>query len=195
MLVGYNLLRRSSHSPTVEEANLIAVNTLVQAGCQVIYLDFLDGDRRQLKQILSLLEPGYTLLVPRFEILAKSQSSFLQIIETLKKHNSHVQSLEENYLLDSNSPLIECFNLATKFFLAEDRSTSNSKLIPFKREDKGEGRPPTSEEKKELIRLLRSLKINNKKITICQICKMANIGRTTYYNLFPIDKKIKKIAS
>ena len=192
MRTGYNLLRKSSRSSSVEEANLIAVNTLIQAGCERIYLDFAPGEKSQLWKALSLLKPGNTLLVPRFQILAKSQSSFLKIIDALKQKSAHLESLEESYLLSSNSQLIECLNLATALFPSEEKYCRC--IRPLKK-PKINGRPHISNEQKELIHLLHLLKINDKKINVTKICQLSGICRATYYNLFPDSNKTQKIAS
>ena len=189
MIIGYNLLREDHRFKGVERDNLLAVETLVRAGCERIYLDFSrKQEKRQLIKVLSLLEANDTLIVPRSKILGESKSSFLQRIEILQQKGVHLQSLEENYLFPSSFSLLDWLNLSLKLFPDEEFS-SNSQPVSLPKKNDKTGRHPLPKEQQELIRLLRLVRIGQKKINVTKICKLAGICRPTFYNLFPANKK------
>ncbi len=189
MIIGYNLLREDHRFKGVEKDNLLAVETLVRAGCERIYVDFsLKQEKRQLIKVLSLLKTNDTLIVPRSKILGESKSSFLQRIEILQQKGVHLQSLEENYLFPSSFSLLDWLNLSLKLFPDEDLGENFQPISLPKKNDKI-GRHPLPREQQELIRLLRLVRIGQKKINVTKICKLAGICRPTFYNLFPAHKK------
>ena len=189
MLIGYELLREDSRPSAVEQLKTEAVEKLHQAGCQRIYLDFQKGTNTQLQSAFSDLKAGDILVVLRFNSLGDSKLSFLQNLNLLRVKGVHLQSLEENFLLPSNSMKTEDL-IKTLFPFAEPRKKSGSSPTvpktqkePKTKKGKKMGRPiAMPEEKRELIRLLRAC---NQDITITEICKLVNISRPTYHKYFP----------
>lgn len=194
MLIGYILLRKYQKTGTEQNA-LLAIEALVRARCDRIYLDFLTQKKTQLALVLSSLKAGDILVIPKSKILGESRASFLQIIQILQREGVHLQSIEEDYFLTASSSFVDCFNLATRLFPNEEITLSNCQSFALPQEQKKDGgRPAIPEEKKELIRLLRLLKINQKKInqskiTITKICRLASVSRQSYYNIFPRTQK------
>ena len=189
MIIGYNLLRQDHRFRRAKQNNFLAVETLLKAGCEQIYVDFYENQQKsQLIKALSLLETDDILIVPRSKILGGSKSSFLQRIEVLKQKGVHLQSLEEDYLFPSSFSLLDWLQLTGKLF-PDDEFLSNSQPIPLSKKINKIGRSPLSQEQQELIRLLRLVKIKQKKISVSKICKLAGVCRRTYYNLFPVQSK------
>ena len=190
MLIGYNLLRKDGRYKGAKTANLLAVEALVTAGCDKIYLDFIGQEKTQLALVLNRLKTGDILMVPRSQILGESRASFLQTIQTLQRQGVHLQSLEENYLFPSSFSLLDWLELSTQLFPDEELTRSNYQPIPLpQKSPKDGGRPALPEEQKELIRLLKLVRINQKKINISKICRLASVCRQSYYNLFPPHQK------
>ena len=198
MLIGYILLRDSYRFQGVEPTNILALEALIRAGCELIYLDFWDEEKTQLHLLLSELKTNDILIVPRSKILGSSRASFLQRIQLLQYKGVHLQSIEDNYFLPSSLSLSERLNLTTKFFPVAELNRSNCQpitLIPRPQTSQKDcGRPPLPKEQKELIRLLRLLRINQlqnhqKPITVLRLCRLARICKQTYYNLFPSSQK------
>ncbi len=195
MLIGYELLREDSRPSAVEQLKTEAVEKLHQAGCQRIYLDFQKGTNTQLQSAFSDLKAGDILVVLRFDSLGDSKLSFLQNLNLLRVKGVHLQSLEENFLLPSNSMKTQDL-IKTLFPFVEPRKKSGSSPTlpithqqpkiqkkPKTKKGKKMGRPiAMPEEKRELIRLLRAC---NQDITITEICKLVNISRPTYHKYFP----------
>ena len=164
MLIGYNSL--SNHDCSSEQQQ---IEQLKQAGCQKIYAS--------LALALDSLNRNDILVVANLKILAQSKFSLLQTFDLLQEKSAYLQSLEDDYLFSSFS--LHKNNLISEHQAGLEPSLSRPKSSKHKRK---KGRPAISAEQKELIYLLRT---NYPDMSITKICKLTNICRQSYYNLFP----------
>jgi len=104
MLVGY------ARVSTSEQDCALQTDALTAAGCDRVFVETASGmkqDRPELQAALSALQPGDTLVVWRFDRLARSLRQLLETIERLEGNGMRFRSLTE----------------------AVDTSTSGGKLI------------------------------------------------------------------
>lgn len=181
MLIGYELLRKDDLLDA-EQSNTEAVKRLEQAGCSQIYLDFDRENRLQFQEAFESLKTGDILVLIRLDSLGSSRLSFLHQLTLLKEKGVHLQSLNENFLIPSNSLPTE---VLIKKLLSLSQLNKCSSTLEKKRKSK-KGRPTAlPPEKRELVRLLKK---TNQKISITEICKLAGISRPTYNKYFPKPK-------
>jgi len=117
-LVGY------ARVSTVEQNLDLQIDALTAAGCTRIFSEHKSGatsDRPQLKALCDYLRPGDTVVVWRFDRLARSVSHLLAFVTACARADIHLRSLQD--AIDTSTP-VGVFQLQLVGALAElERNT------------------------------------------------------------------------
>lgn len=165
---------------TVSQELEVQIQSLEKEGCDKIYYEKFTGtktDRPQLKEVLSLLEEGDTLVVTKLDRLARNTEEGIQIIKGLFSKGVRVHVLNVGLLEDTT---MGRFFLTTLLAVAEmERNliverTQEGKAIARQREDFREGRP-NKYSKKQVAHALELLENHSYK----QVEEITGISKST----------------
>lgn len=177
MKVGY--VRISKHIQNKQ----LQLDALGREGCEKIFIDEMTGttrEREQLKEALSFLRPGDTLVVWKFDRMARSLKNMIDIANELREKGIEFVSITEK--VDTSTPggkLIFHMMAALAEFehdLIKERSIAG--LEAAREQGKQGGRPKVLDEKQKnrLQRLAR-----DKSFSVQELCGMFGISQATYY--------------
>jgi len=177
MLIGY--ARVSTH-----DQNLVLQNdSLKEAGCEKIFSDQVSGtkdSRPGLSRAMDTLRKGDTLIVWKLDRLGRSLSHLVEFINDLKNKEIGFKSLQEN--IDTTSGVgklvFHMFAALAEFEKDLIRERTMAGLSSARARGKLGGRPKILDDKK--IALAKTMH-KNKEISVKEICKTLNIGKTTFY--------------
>jgi len=165
---------------TVSQELEVQIQSLEKEGCDKIYYEKFTGtktDRPQLKEVLSLLKEGDTLIVTKLDRLARNTEEGIQIIKGLFSKGVRVHVLNVGLLEDTT---MGRFFLTTLLAVAEmERNliverTQEGKAIARQREDFREGRP-NKYSKKQVAHALGLLENHSYK----QVEEVTGISKST----------------
>ncbi|WP_393960298.1 recombinase family protein [Priestia megaterium] len=165
---------------TVSQELEVQIKSLEKEGCDKIYYEKFTGtntDRPQLKEVLSLLKEGDTLIVTKLDRLARNTEEGIQIIKGLFSKGVRVHVLNVGLLEDTT---MGRFFLTTLLAVAEmERNliverTQEGKAIARQREDFREGRP-NKYSKKQVAHALDLLENHSYK----QVEEITGISKST----------------
>jgi len=177
MLIGY--ARVSTH-----DQNLVSQeDSLKEAGCKKIFSDQVSGtkdSRPGLSRALDMLREGDTLVVWKLDRLGRSLSHLVEFINDLKNKKIGFKSLQEN--IDTTSGvgklIFHMFAALAEFEKDLIRERTMAGLSSARARGKLGGRPKVLDDKR--VALAKTMH-KNKEITVKEICKTLNIGKTTFY--------------
>lgn len=190
MIYGY---ARVSTKGQARDGNSLEGQTsaLQEAGAEIIYHDSYTGcstHRPELDKLLSVLQPGDTLMVTKLDRFARSLYQGTQLIENLTEKEVTIHVL--NLGVMNNTPtgkLIRNLMLGIAEFerdMIKER-TSEGKAIAREKGIRVDGRP----EKNIPLPLFRDFvkKQKDGEMTVAECCAVLNISRSTWY------KKLKEV--
>ncbi|MBW7883705.1 MAG: recombinase family protein [Caldilineaceae bacterium] len=177
MLIGY------ARVSTGEQNLDLQVDALRQAGCQRVFTDEVSGvksDRPGLQEVTEFLRERHTLVVWRLDRLGRSLRDLVQRVEELPQRGIGFRSLHES--IDTTSSVgkfqFHVFSAKAEFErdLIRDRTIAGLRAARARGRLGGRRRKMTPEKVKMASRL-----IQNKVISINEICKILGISRSTLY--------------
>ena len=178
MLIGY--ARVSTHDQTLA----LQQDALEKEGCDKIFTDTASGakaERPGLKQALSYVRPGDTLVVWRLDRLGRSLRDLIEQITALEKRGIGFKSLTEQVdTTTSGGKLIfHIFGALAEFERDIIRERTNAGLQAARARGRLGGRPRAlnSSKKIAMAQALYADKTNS----VSDICKTLNISRATLY--------------
>jgi DNA invertase Pin-like site-specific DNA recombinase len=130
-----------------EDQNLdMQIDAMTKTGCEKIFADKFTGStakRVQLQRALAYLERGDTLVIWKFDRLARSLVDLLNIFADLHARGIQIHSLTEN--IDTSSPggkfYFQMLGAVAEFQRAVIRENQKAGIIAAKRRGKHLGRP------------------------------------------------------
>ena len=108
---------------TVEQNFALQVDALEKVGCEKIFKDTASGsisERKILKETLSYLREGDTLVVWRLDRLGRSLKHLIELVNELKEKNIEFESVIEN--IDTATPTGQFFFHVTGAFAELERN-------------------------------------------------------------------------
>jgi DNA invertase Pin-like site-specific DNA recombinase len=177
MLIGY--ARVSTHDQTLD----LQRDALNKAGCERIFTDTVSGtkeERKGLREALSHLRRGDTLVVWRLDRLGRSLRHLIDTVTELNAKGVGFKSLQENIdTTTSGGKLVfHIFGALAEFEREIIRERTQAGLTSARSRGKVGGRPKALTPKE--IQMLRGMSAD-KSLTVADICKTLGIGRTTFY--------------
>lgn len=98
--IGYARVSSADQDCALQEA------ALKEAGCSIVRSEKQSGTslegRQELALVLSLLQPGYTLMVTRIDRLARSVADLEQVVASVRAAGAHLRATEQP--IDTASP-------------------------------------------------------------------------------------------
>ena len=160
------------------------VKKLEEANCDEIFQEKVSGakdDRPELDKLMNKLRKGDTVCVVRFDRLGRRMIKLVELIKEFQSRGVEFVSLQDN--VDTTTPIgMLLFNICAAFSEMERELIKERVLAGLeiaKSNGKIGGRPTVlTKAKQEMIEALKS----SDKLSVTQICKTVDIGRTTYYN-------------
>ncbi len=177
MLIGYARV-------STDDQNLdLQRDALKTAGCEQIFTDRVSGtkaERAGLKDALSHLRSGDTLVVWRLDRLGRSLRHLIDTVTDLEARGIGFKSLTENIdTTTSGGKLVfHIFAALAEFEREIIRERTKAGLTAARARGKSGGRPKALTQKQ--IQMLRNLAADPAN-SIDDICKTLGISRTTYY--------------
>ena len=179
MKVGY------ARVSTRDQNSELQTTTLSDAGCERIFEESASGalkNRPQLKEALSFLREGDTLIVWKLDRLARSLRQLIETVEDLHERGIGFVSLTEN--IDTTTPggkmIFHVFGALAEFERELIRERTNAGLKAAKDRGVKLGRPRSLDD--DQIAIARSLKAAGS-MTSAQIAEHLGISRPTLYRL------------
>lgn len=154
MLFGY---ARVSTDDQNLEAQIDALN---DAGAERIFTDKISGTRRtrpELDQLLDQLRPGDTIIVTKYDRLARSLKDLLELVDLIKEKKAGFKSLSED--IDTTTPagtlIFHVFASIAQFERERIAERTREGLAAARKRGRVGGRRPslTPEQKDEVRRL------------------------------------------
>lgn len=164
-----------------------------ELGVDRVFVDKCSGkntDRPALKELMSVLQEGDTVIVESYSRMSRSTTDLLKIVSELQEMGVNFISKKEN--IDTTTPagklMLTIFAGLNQFEreVMLDRQREGIEAMPVvngkrvsARNGVGFGRP-----KKEPANLREVQAMQRRgEITVAQACEMVGVGKTTWYNL------------
>lgn len=182
MRFGYARVSKNDQSLDVQ------IQKLTDVGCDEIFKEKISGakdNRAQLNLMISKLRKGDTVCVVRLDRLGRRMLKLIELINEFKDKGIGFVSLEND--IDTGTPIgMLLFNICAAFSemerqLIKERVRAGLEAA-HKKGRKG-GRPKVITP--ETIEKIKSFKRSDE-FSVTAICKMLQIGRTTYYRAIAI---------
>jgi len=181
MIVGYARV-------STQEQNLdLQLQTLQDSGCERIFTEKTSGaqrDRPELKAALSYMRQGDTLMVWKFDRLARSLKQLIETIENLEAQKIGFKSLTE--AIDTTTPggrlIFHIFASLAEFERSIIAERTQAGLIAAKKLGRTGGRP-RSIGQEDLIAAKAMLKEHN--LTVEEVARRMKIASATLYRYIP----------
>ena len=161
----------------------LQIDALKKAGCEKIFTDEMSGaksERPGLREALSFVRQGDTLVVWRLDRLGRSLKDLIDRVEELKGRQVQFRSLNEN--IDTSSSggkfMFHIFSALAEFERDLIRERTMAGLMAARARGRLGGRPkimPT-----EKIKMAASL-MKDPSLSVKDICRNLGISRTTLY--------------
>src|SRR3954454_3013047 len=183
MLIGYARI-------STQDQNLdLQRDALTKAGCEQIYTDRVSGTkatRPGLREALSHLRSGDTLVVWRLDRLGRSLRHLIDTITDLQERGVGFKSLTES--IDTTTSggrlVFNIFGSLAEFEREIIRERTNAGLSAARSRGKNGGRPKKLTAKQ--VQMLQHLAAD-KKHSVSEICQTLGIGRTAFYRYLEAD--------
>ena len=173
---------------TRDQNSELQTTTLTDAGCERIFEESASGalkNRPQLKEALSFLREGDTLVVWKLDRLARSLRQLIETVEDLHERGIGFISLTES--IDTTTPggkmIFHVFGALAEFERELIRERTNAGLKAAKDRGVKLGRPRSLDD--DQIAIARSLKAAGS-MTSAQIAEHLGISRPTLYRLLDV---------
>lgn len=192
MIVGY--ARVSTQEQFLENQ----IHLLKEYGCEKIYTDVASGvreDREGLKEMISYLRPGDTVVVYKIDRIFRSLKNLVGLIDLFNQNQVQFKSLSEpdfNTTSSNGKFLLQIFGAVAEFERNLISERTKIGLINARKRKKLLGRPKGA--KKETIDKYHYAEhlYETKNTPIDKACQIAGISKTSFYR---IDKEISKDKS
>lgn len=177
MLIGYSRISTSDQSLDMQN------DALKKNGCEMIFSDVASGvkaERAGLKQALSHLRSGDTLVVWRLDRLGRSLLHLIQTVKDLSEKGISFKSVQEaiDTTTSGGQLFFHIFGALAQFEreLTKERIGSGLKAARARGKFGGRPRCMTDHEIKKL-----NEHYSNKNIAVKDLCKLYNITKPTLY--------------
>ncbi|WDP90470.1 MAG: recombinase family protein [Desulfobacter sp.] len=178
MQIGY--ARVSTHEQNLD----LQIDELKKAGCEKIFQDKVSGvaaARPGIKEAVSFLREGDTLVVWRLDRLGRSLKNLIELVGRFQEKQIGFKSLKESIDTTNSSGKLIFHLFAALAEFERDLISERTKagLAAARARGKNGGRPSkhSEKDKKMIVELY-----NSRKHSIKEICETFGISKTTMYN-------------
>lgn len=188
MLIGY------ARVSTAEQNLDLQIDALNKAGCERIYQDVASGartDRPELAKAIDMTRKGDVLVVWKLDRLGRSLKHLIETMSLIESRKVGFKSLHESIdtTTASGKLIFHIFSSLAEFERALISERTRAGLDAARARGRLGGRPARLSPAD--IRKINAM-LQDKSITIMDICKTFAISRPTFYNYFPGGKPREK---
>jgi DNA invertase Pin-like site-specific DNA recombinase len=177
MLIGY------ARVSTDDQLHDLQIDSLNSIGCEKIFTDKISGtisQRPGLSKLKEQLRKGDTLVVWRFDRLARSLKDLIDWMNYLEKEGVALRSIQE--AIDTSTStgklVFHIFGALAEFERNLIQERTQAGLAAARARGRMGGRPKSlNKDKREVVIFL----YNEKKLTVDKICEMMEISKPTLY--------------
>lgn len=181
MLVGY------ARVSTTDQSLDMQLDALKEAGCEKIFMEKASGakrDRPELMKALEYMREGDTLVVWKFDRLARSLKQLVETMDMLDSRGMGFVSLTQK--IDTTTPggklVFNIFASIAEFEREIIRERTMCGLAAARKNGRVPGRPKVISDNK--VDALRKM-MESTDLSISEICRQMNVSRPTFYSFFP----------
>lgn len=185
MLIGYARVSTLDQNPELQ------LDALKAAGCERIFEERASGAQRERPQLVAAIDylrQGDTLVVWRFDRLARSTGQLIATMETLEQRGIGLRSLTEN--IDTATAggklIFHVFAALAEFERALLRERTAAGLAAARARGKTGGRPKALNDK-DIAAAKALLKADS--ITVLEIAKRLGVSVSTLYRHVPAARQ------
>lgn len=179
---------------TINQSLELQSDALTKAGCDRIYHDTVSGAKEHrpgLDRMIEQLRESDTVVVWKLDRLGRSMQNLVELMTMFDRMGVQFQSLTEN--IDTTTPggvlIFNMFASLAQFERDLIRERTNAGLKAARARGRKGGRPArlTAEQVKEVRR-----KYDGSTMTVDEIAKLMDVGRTTIYRALEKTKPQEK---
>lgn len=181
MLVGYARVSTQDQNPSLQ------TDALTAAGCEKIFIERASGaqrDRPELKAAIEFLRSGDTLVVWKFDRLARSLKQLIETIEQLGARGIGFRSVTE--AIDTGTSggklVFHIFGAIAEFERSIIRERTTAGLEAARARGRKGGRPPALSDKD--IAAAKAM-LADQAITVEDVAQRLNVAPSTLYRHLP----------
>lgn len=189
MLIGYARVSTQDQNPQLQ------IDALIKAGCERIFEEKASGaqrDRPALKEALSYLRKGDTLVIWKLDRLARSLKQLLETVEILEQQGIGLQSLTEK--IDTTSAggklVFHLFGALAEFERSLIQERTLAGLASARKRGRVGGRPRALSD--EDITKAKAM-LRDPGITAKSVAEVFGISVSTLYNYLPKAKNLMDV--
>lgn len=186
MFVGY------ARVSTQDQNTELQIDALKQAGCERIFEEKASGakrDRPELKAALNYIREGDTIVVWKFDRLARSLRQLIETVEELEGRGIGLKSLTEN--IDTGTSggrlVFHIFGALAEFERSIIRDRTVAGLTAAKARGRVGGRPKALTEND--VAAARAM-LKQPDITVKDIAERLKVSVATFYRYFPAARAV-----
>lgn len=160
------------------------IDALKAHGCDRIYSEKVSGrkvSRTELDKCLDYIREGDTLVITKLDRLGRTTKQLIELSHQLEEHGVELFIIDNN--INTSDAMGKMFFTMMSAFAELEANLLSERtqkgLQAARSRGRVGGRPPISDEKKEMVRKL----YRSKDYTIAQICKMAGVSQSSIYNI------------
>lgn len=181
MNIGYARVSTADQNPTLQ------TDALHAAGCERIFVEAASGaqrDRPELQRALDYMRPGDTLVVWKFDRLARSMRQLIDTVDLLQSEGMGLRSLTE--AIDTTTAggmlVFHIFGALAQFERSIIRERTRAGLEAARARGRKGGRPPklTKDDLRDAKALLR-----DPEISVAEAAKRLGVSPATLYRHLP----------
>jgi DNA invertase Pin-like site-specific DNA recombinase len=181
MLIGYARVSTQDQNPVLQ------LDALKGAGCERIFVEKASGAQRsrpELAEALDFARAGDTLVVWKFDRLARSMKQLIETVEGMKAKGVGFRSITE--AIDTTTAggklVFHIFGALAEFERSIIRERTNAGLKAARDRGRLGGRPPALSEKD--IAAARAM-LSNPNITVEEVARRLGVAASTLYRHMP----------
>ena len=190
MNIGYARISTQDQNLALQQDALAKVN------CDKVFTDTASGakaERPGLKEALSHLRTGDTLVVWKLDRLGRSLKQLIEVTIDLEKRGIGLRSLQEQ--IDTTTPggklVFHVFGALAEFERDLVRERTNAGLTAARARGRVGGRKPVLTGKKAETAMTL---YNSRTMPVGEICKTLGVGRTSLYRLIQASAKVAEVS-
>ncbi|MGX7244475.1 recombinase family protein [Enterococcus quebecensis] len=186
-IIGY--MRVSTHQQKFDSQQ----KALEKYGVDLIYKECESGrktSRSELNKVLTLLQPGDTLVIFKLDRLSRGTKQLLNLLEEFDRRNIHFVSIQNN--IDTTTPMGRFFFTVMGAFAEMEAELIRERVIAgleaARENGKQLGRPPRTKEVKKALELY-----TGSNLSVPEIAKKCNLSVPTVYNHIKKHNLLRKV--
>ena len=160
------------------------IDALKAYGCDRIFSEKISGrkiNRTELDKCLDYLREGDTLVITKLDRLGRTTKQLIELAHHLENEGIDLQIIDTN--INTNDAMGKMFFTLMSAFAELEANLLSERtkkgLDAARSRGRKGGRPPIDNSKKELIKKL----YESKEYSIDEICKIADVSKTSIYNI------------